>query len=104
LGNLMENTCKWGTSQVRVTVRQNGTNVIATVSDDGPGLPADRLQEVRERGVRLDESVSGSGLGLAIATDLAALYGGSVELFSPGLDGGLAAELKLPAARSHAAR
>jgi len=104
LGNLMENACKWATSRVRVTVRQNSSEVITTVSDDGPGLPADRLREVRDRGVRLDESVSGSGLGLAIANDLAALYGGSVELFSPGPDGGLAADLTLPAARSRGAR
>jgi len=73
------------------------------VSDDGPGLPAQRLREVRERGVRLDETVPGSGLGLAIAADLAAFYGGRVDLSSPGPDGGLAAELYLPAAQALAA-
>jgi signal transduction histidine kinase len=103
LGNLMENACKWTEAQVNVSVHRNGAWVIAVVSDDGPGLPAQRLREVRERGVRLDETVPGSGLGLAIAADLAALYGGRVDLSSPGPDGGLAAELYLPAAQALAA-
>jgi signal transduction histidine kinase len=73
LGNLMENACKWGRSLVEVTVREDGPDVVATVTDDGPGLPAEGLQGVRDRGVRLDETTPGSGLGIAIATELAAL-------------------------------
>ena len=103
LGNLLENACKWSRSRVRVTVRQTGDQVVATVSDDGPGLPAARLHEVQSRGVRLDENVPGSGLGLAIATDLATLYGGKLSLVSPGPDGGLAASLALPYARRNVA-
>jgi signal transduction histidine kinase len=103
LGNLMENACKWTEAQVNVSVRHSGAWIIALVSDDGPGLPAQRLRDVGERGVRLDETVPGSGLGLAIVADLAALYGGHVNLFSPGPDGGLAAELFLPAAHALAA-
>jgi signal transduction histidine kinase len=98
LGNLMENACKWGHGLVRVTVVRSRAQVVTSVSDDGPGLPEARLLEVRERGVRLDESVPGSGLGLAITADLAALYGGSLTLDGAGPDGGLAAHLALPAA------
>ncbi len=97
LGNLMENGCKWAATRLTVTVRPHGAEVIVRVSDDGPGLPADKLHEVQARGVRLDETMPGSGLGLTITTELAALYGGKLVLASPGPDGGLAADLHLPA-------
>jgi signal transduction histidine kinase len=96
LGNLMENACKWGRSRVAVNVWAAGESVIATVSDDGPGLPESQPAPVLDRGVRLDETVPGSGLGLAIVADLATLYGGRLSLVSPGPDGGLAAHLALP--------
>lgn len=99
LGNLMENACKWAKSRVKVSVRTSHGQIIVLISDDGSGLSADQLREVRERGVRIDESVPGSGLGLAIATDLATLYGGSLNFVSPGPDGGLANYLILPAGR-----
>jgi signal transduction histidine kinase len=63
---------------------------------DGPGLPAERREEVFERGRRLDQSVPGSDLGLAIVRDLAEIYGGRVALEdAPG--GGLRVRLELPA-------
>jgi signal transduction histidine kinase len=53
---------------------------------------------VLQRGVRADEAAPGSGLGLAIARDLAELYGGTIAIDrSP--DGGLRAQLTLPAER-----
>ena len=48
------------------------------------------------RGSRLDQSKPGSGLGLSIVTELAALYGGSLQLGTAPI-GGLRAELMLPA-------
>jgi signal transduction histidine kinase len=66
------------------------------VGDDGPGLSADQLALIGERGERLDENVPGSGLGLAIVRDVAKLYGGSLALGRSPL-GGLEARLTLPA-------
>jgi signal transduction histidine kinase len=95
LGNLMENASDWARSRVVVRVVAEGDTVIATISDDGPGLPdADRATAV-SRGERLDERTPGSGLGLAIVADLAALYRGSLELGRSEW-GGLDAILKLP--------
>ena len=51
--------------------------------------------------MRLDETVPGTGLGLAIVQDLAALYGGRLEL-EPADLGGLRVVLVLPAARETA--
>ncbi|MDP2626905.1 MAG: ATP-binding protein, partial [Candidatus Rokubacteria bacterium] len=101
LGNLMDNACKWGRTQVRVagrlSARPDGDRLELTVEDDGPGIPEEAVAEALVRGRRLDESVPGSGLGLAIVDDLAALYGGGVALRRSEL-GGLAAVLDLPAA------
>lgn len=101
-GNLIDNACKWATSRVDVEVAplvDPGTNrdmLQITVEDDGPGLaPAERAEAVK-RGRRLDETVPGTGLGLSIVADLAALYGGELQLDASRW-GGLKARLMLPA-------
>ena len=96
LGNLLDNACKWGRSQVAIDARQIGTHVEISVDDDGGGLPEEMREAVLQRGVRADEAAPGSGLGLAIVRDLAEVYGGSVSLGTSGL-GGLRARLRLPA-------
>jgi signal transduction histidine kinase len=68
-----------------------------TIDDDGPGIAPREVGAALERGARLSRDTPGSGLGLAIAADLAALYGGSLEL-QPSPMGGLRALLMLPAA------
>jgi signal transduction histidine kinase len=95
VGNLLDNACKWARRRVTVSSENSGGRVAILVDDDGPGLPAERREEVFERGRRLDQSVPGSGLGLAIVRDLAEIYGGRVGLEdSP--DGGLRVRLELP--------
>ena len=68
------------------------------VEDDGPGIPADQAADALKRGKRLDESKPGTGLGLAIVADLAAEYGGSLNLEQSRL-GGLRAVVHLPGGR-----
>jgi signal transduction histidine kinase len=68
------------------------------IEDDGPGMPAEQMPRVLQRGVRLDESVPGSGLGLAIVQDLVAVYGGDLQLQTPAQGRGLQVTLTLPAA------
>ena len=97
LGNLMDNACKWARSQVKVSVRKEGGNVIFSIEDDGPGLTDEEKIKVFARGQRLDEAVPGSGLGLHITRDIARLYGGEVTLSNADI-GGLDAILTLPAA------
>ena len=98
LGNLMENACKWCVRKVRVSAGASGLGqMIVVVEDDGPGLPADRYDEVMKRGARADEDTPGSGLGLAIVDDLTRAYGGRLTLGASDM-GGLKAILSLPAA------
>lgn len=99
LGNLLDNACKWARERVRVSARagSNGSVVVA-VEDDGPGIPADSVDEVLRRGRRLDETAPGSGLGLSIVDDLTKAAGGGLDLdTSPDL-GGLRARVTLPGA------
>jgi signal transduction histidine kinase len=70
------------------------------IEDDGPGMPAEQMPRVLERGVRLDESVPGSGLGLAIVQDLVAVYGGELQLQTPAKGRGLGVTLTLPATQA----
>jgi signal transduction histidine kinase len=99
LGVLIENAFTWAKGQVRVTLGHVEGRLSIQIEDDGPGIPAERRQEMLERGKRLDESVPGSGLGLSIASDLAEAYGGKLTLGESVL-GGLLVRLDLPEALS----
>ena len=98
IGNLLDNAGKWAKSRVTIDVCVEGASrptLRVTIDDDGPGLAAHLRAAATQRGRRLDETKPGSGLGLSIVVDLAAAYGGSLQLDdSPG--GGLRAELRLP--------
>ena len=97
VGNLMDNACKWTQSQVVVSCETGDERLLLVVEDDGPGIPKEEVVNVMRRGHKLDESVPGHGQGLGIVSDIADLYGGSLNLVKSPL-GGLRAELDLPAA------
>ena len=99
VGNLLDNACKWASSQVSVEAqrKEGAARFIVVVDDDGPGLTEAQRARVVKRGQRLDETKPGSGLGLSIVADLAHLYKGRFEL-EPSAEGGLRARLELPGA------
>jgi signal transduction histidine kinase len=84
-----------------VSLARSTGEVRLAVTDNGPGVPADRREDVVKRFVRLDESRSkpGTGLGLSLVQAVAALHGGRLELKdgSPGAEHnpGLAAIMAL---------
>lgn len=96
LGNLLDNAGRWAQQQVTVEAETSEGQLRIEVRDDGPGLAADALEQVTQRGVRLDEREGSSGLGLAIVGDIAASYGGRVALENA--QPGLRATLWLPVA------
>ena len=100
-GNLIDNAFKWASARVAIEVGVEqpdpGRQVVRiVVDDDGPGLTPSEREQVARRGRRLDESKPGSGLGLSIVVELAALYGGALNLGTAPI-GGLRAELVVPA-------
>lgn len=96
LGNLLDNAGKWAKQQVSLKADAIDGQLRIEVRDDGPGLAAEALERVTQRGVRLDEREGSSGLGLAIVGDIAASYGGRLALENA--QPGLRATLWLPVA------
>jgi two-component system, OmpR family, sensor kinase len=62
-----------------VTAYDDAAKVVVEVSDDGPGVPADRLPRIFDRFYRAGSPRSGSGLGLAIVTEIAAAHQGTAH-------------------------
>lgn len=96
LGNLLDNACKWASTQVRLAITQADARVILTVDDDGPGIDPARRDQVLNRGTRLDEQVAGHGLGLGIVRDIVDHLAGTLSLERSPL-GGLRVVISLPA-------
>ena len=71
LANVLDNARKWARRRVVIRLERGDTDLVLSVSDDGPGIPADQLDKVVERGRRLDEGTEGTGIGLAIVNDIA---------------------------------
>ena len=94
-GNLVDNACKWASSRVLVSVR-NDDGVALTVEDDGPGCSPQELDRIAQRGVRLDESTEGHGLGLAIATGIASSYGATIRFGRSQALGGFEVQVRFP--------
>lgn len=99
LSNLVGNAFRYaGSISITATHRKGILNVI--VDDDGPGIPAERREDVFKPFLRLDEArnqdASGTGLGLSIARDIARSHGGDIKLDDSPL-GGLRAVVRLPA-------
>ena len=82
-----------------MTVEERPGEIELRVEDEGPGIPAERLEEVLEPFRRLETSRNrdsgGAGLGLAIAQAVAQAHGGRLELANRA-EGGLRASLILP--------
>jgi signal transduction histidine kinase len=98
LRNLIDNAVAHG-GGASVAVEERAGEIELRVEDEGPGIPAERLAEVLEPFLRLDESRGraggGSGLGLAIASAVAQSHGGRLVLANRP-EGGLRASLVLP--------
>lgn len=96
--NLVDNAVKHGGS-ARVSVARSEDDVTLTIDDDGPGIPADRIQAMFEPFARMEESRSretgGAGLGLALAKAIAEQHDGRLNLANRP-EGGLRAVLSLP--------
>jgi signal transduction histidine kinase len=74
--NLLLNATRHGRPPVTVGARGEGSQVVVTVSDSGPGVPRDVLPRLFER---FGRSTGGTGLGLYIVRELALAHGGTVE-------------------------
>ena len=100
IDNLLANARRYAKSTVEANATRVGGDVVVTVDDDGPGIPAGDRDRVFQPWVRLDvgrgRDEGGAGLGLAIVRSTARAHGGDVKLETSPL-GGLRAVVRLPA-------
>jgi len=86
--NLADNAVKYNETGGRVDVTLRGTSaeMVLTIENTGPGIPADRLPKVFNRFFRGDAShsqaVEGSGLGLSIVQWIVEAHGGRIRIES----------------------
>jgi two-component system OmpR family sensor kinase len=96
--NLTENALKYARA-VSLSARHEDGCITISVTDDGPGIPSDKLEAVFEPFTRLDASRApgrgGHGLGLTVARSIARAHGGDVRLRNRS-PSGLEAVLSLP--------
>ncbi|MDP2169371.1 MAG: PAS domain-containing protein [Rhodocyclaceae bacterium] len=86
--NLLFNAVKYNreTGEIRLAARADAGGMLRlTVSDTGPGIAAERLQDIFKPFERLGaerSEIEGSGIGLTIAQRLVEAMGGSIEVAS----------------------
>jgi signal transduction histidine kinase len=107
LVNLVTNAHEYSPERasVEVSARVVDAEVEIAVIDNGPGIPADQLEQIFERFTRgdagLTQRVGGTGLGLAISKSLVELHGGTITAESQ-LGKGSSFRFRLPVASAAA--
>ena len=101
--NLLDNAHKYGgDGEVSVHARDDGKDVMISVTDEGPGIKPADLERVFEKFYRAggaDRRKPGTGLGLSICRGLLSAMGGTIKAESPALRrSGTRLVVRLPAA------
>ncbi len=107
LDNLLDNARKYGNgSPVEVEARREGADVLLSVRDHGPGIPAEEIDRVFDPFFRGDSArghAGGFGLGLALARKVAEAHGGGATAANVE-GGGARIQLRVPTATEGAAK
>lgn len=93
ISNALDQMAEGG--MLMVSARREPGGLVIEVADTGPGIPADRLEQVFERFVKSSDS-TGTGLGLSIARDLVEAHGGTITAANRS-GGGAVFTIRLPA-------
>ncbi|MCD7058519.1 ActS/PrrB/RegB family redox-sensitive histidine kinase [Pelagibacterium xiamenense] len=104
LGNLIENAVQFAREKVSISAGWDGSRVVITITDDGPGFPPDLLSRLGEpylttrwRGGDADprpaEGAGGLGLGVFIAKTLLERTGARLRFFNARANGHACVEI-----------
>ncbi len=100
--NLVDNALKFSlpdSEAVKVSLQRDSDDVLLSVEDDGPGIPAEQADRVLEPFVKLDPSrghKSGYGLGLNLCQRIVQAHKGTISI-GPGQVRRTVVEVRLPA-------
>lgn len=82
--NIIDNALKYtdegGT--INVSANELGDFICVVISDNGCGIPAEHLPNVKKKFYKANQTIRGSGIGLALADEIMALHSGSLEIES----------------------
>jgi signal transduction histidine kinase/CheY-like chemotaxis protein len=105
--NLLNNSAKYTErgGHIRLTVEQQGGDVVVAVKDTGIGIPADKLPTVFDLFSQVEGALShsqgGLGIGLSLVKRLVEMHDGSVEAESSGPGEGSTFSVRLPVLIAH---
>ncbi len=106
LGNLLSNAARHSpeSSAIRVGAAREGVHVAVSVTDEGRGIPAERLPHLFRKFARSDreDRARGAGLGLAISKGLVEAHGGRIRAESAGAGLGARFTFTIPVAEEAA--
>jgi two-component system sensor histidine kinase KdpD len=107
LFNLLDNAGKYAPpgSLITIGARRDGGNLVITVSDEGPGIPADALERVFDKFYRVhaqDRQRAGTGLGLPICRGFIAAQGGTIAAANRSDRSGTIFTIRFPALAAEA--
>ncbi len=88
VGNLLDNAFKYGNKRISIEVEEGEDRAMTlAIEDDGDGLAAYKIEQILNRGTRLDEATEGQGIGLAVVADIVESYNIDLNFSSAGLGG-----------------
>src|SRR6185369_9583447 len=79
--NVLENAFKYGAGKpIHITLDGDAHDVVITIDDEGPGIPAQDLERIFLRFERASSarSYGGFGLGLYISREIISAHGGTI--------------------------
>ncbi|MCI1966014.1 MAG: HAMP domain-containing histidine kinase [Oscillospiraceae bacterium] len=80
LDNALKYTKEGGT--ISVTAEEEDGFIHVVISDNGCGIPAEHLPNIKKKFYKANQTVRGSGIGLALADEIMSLHSGSLEIES----------------------
>jgi two-component system, sensor histidine kinase len=104
LANLVSNAARYTPTGGRIEIFAERIDdaLHLSVSDNGIGIPQEKLSEIFELFAQVDRSMErqgGLGIGLTLARQLIELHGGTIEARSPGVGHGSEFVVQLPIER-----
>lgn len=99
LRNLLDNAIRYAfpDTEIKCNIQLENKQVIVQISDNGPGIPEDQLDQVNQRFYRLaGQEIKGCGLGLAITQQAIKHLDATLTLANRQQASGLVATLTLP--------
>jgi two-component system sensor histidine kinase PhoQ len=94
VGNLLDNAFKYGNKKIVIEgLESDDKTMTLVIEDDGEGLASIEIEQILNRGTRLDQATEGQGIGLAVVADIVESY--NIELkFCTAESGGLRVSLE----------